>query len=117
MISPIQGNLPGVRIQVPPRTHSYLHIGQRAPVRVLTGPSYEFDNPSAVAVDAARVWIANSGGNSPTELNAATGAPVRVLTGPSYEFDNPSAVAVGGARVWIASSGGDSVTEFPASPQ
>jgi MFS transporter, DHA2 family, multidrug resistance protein len=42
-----------------------------APVRVLTGPSYEFDNPRAVTVDGARVWMANSGGDSVTEFPAS----------------------------------------------
>jgi DNA-binding beta-propeller fold protein YncE len=82
-------------------------------VRVLTGDG--FSGPVAVASDGTRVWVADSGGNAVTELNAATGALVQVLTGSRYGFSDPVAVAADGTRVWVANGDSDSVTEFPAS--
>jgi hypothetical protein len=39
-------------------------------VRTLSGDSYGFDNPWAIAVDGTHVWVANHQGNSVTELSA-----------------------------------------------
>ena len=88
-----------------------------APVRVLTGPGYQFNNPVAIAADGALVWVVNERGRSVTELNAATGAPIRVLTGPRYPFDDPVDIAADGARVWVVNNFGFWVTEFPASSE
>ena len=39
-------------------------------VRTLSGDSYRFNNPLAIAVDGTHVWVANANGNSVTELPA-----------------------------------------------
>ena len=67
--------------------------------------------------EGARVWVANSDGNSVTELGTETGALVRMLAAPRYGFNDPSAITVDGGRAWVANLYDDSVTEFPTSPQ
>jgi DNA-binding beta-propeller fold protein YncE len=79
------------------------------------GSRYQFNYPVAVSSDGTHVWVANQGGNSVTELAAATGALVKVISGSSYGFDSPDAVASDGTHVWVANRGGQSVTELPAS--
>jgi hypothetical protein len=39
-------------------------------VQTLSGGSYGFSNPLAVAVDGSNVWVTNETGNSVTELPA-----------------------------------------------
>jgi DNA-binding beta-propeller fold protein YncE len=41
------------------------------------GRRYGFDHPAALAVSNGRLWVANSLGDSVTEVNAATGALLR----------------------------------------
>ncbi len=80
----------------------------------LSGGNYGFDGPSGVAFDGAHVWVANSGGNTVTEVDAATGQWIQTLSGGNYGFNVPMAVAYGGAHVWISNAGGNSVTELNA---
>ena len=82
--------------------------------KVFAASSYNFDDPSALAYDGTHLWVANSAGNSVTELNAADGGVVRVLSGSSYNFDDPSALVYDGRDVWVANSAGNSVTELSA---
>jgi len=51
-----------------------------APVKVIAGSSYRFNDPTGISSDGTHVWVANQIGNSVTELNAATGALVKVIT-------------------------------------
>lgn len=53
-------------------------------------PSTQFNHPSAITADGTRIWVANTGGDSVTELNAATGLPIRVLTGPGTGLTGPT---------------------------
>ena len=64
-------------------------------------------------MDGTHVWVANSSGDSVTELNASDGSWVRTLSGGSYRFNNPLAIAVDGTHVWVADANGNSVTELP----
>ncbi len=97
-------------------------------VRVDSGPRYGFDQvvsgigglivlpgPSAIASDGTHVWVANSNGNSVTELSSSTGALVRVIRGSSYGFDYPEGIARNANHVWVVNSNGNSVTELSAS--
>ncbi len=66
--------------------------------------------------------MANGGGNSVTELSAATGALVKVISGPSYRFAflnkrllSAAAVASDGSHVWVTNFAGNAVTELSAS--
>ncbi len=60
-----------------------------------------FDEPDAIAVSGARVWIVNMASNSVTELNAKTGALVRVIDATSDAFHHPDGIAVQGSHVWV----------------
>jgi len=72
-------------------------------------------SPSALASDAAgNVWVANSGGNTVTELNH-TGA---VLSGSGYtgNLNAPSAIAIDAAgNVWVTNKGSNTVTKLTSS--
>jgi DNA-binding beta-propeller fold protein YncE len=83
----------------------------------LSGPhvfGWGFRYPEAVASDGTHVWVANSGGDSVTELSASSGALVKVISGSAYQFDEPGAIASDGTNVWVANAD-QSVTGFPAS--
>lgn len=84
-------------------------------VRVISGPSYDFMYPDALARSGADIWVANRIGETVTELNATTGRLVRVLSGPSYGFGWSDAEAVDGGDVFIANASGNSITEVKAS--
>jgi DNA-binding beta-propeller fold protein YncE len=73
-----------------------------------------FNGSIAVTSDGTHVWVANSSGNSVTELSASAGGLVRVIFGRRYGFDHPDAIAPGGTHVWVANEGDQSVTEFSA---
>jgi hypothetical protein len=86
-------------------------------VQVLSGPSFQLDQPGPISSDGVHVWIADFGGNSVSELDAATGAFVR-----SISVSEPSAIASDGADVWVTSLeagvqgyNGAGVTEISAS--
>jgi hypothetical protein len=72
-------------------------------------------SPLAVSSDGIHVWVANTGGNSVTELNAPTGALVAVLHASNEKFDGPSAISSDGTDVWVANAAGNSVTELRTS--
>ncbi len=81
-------------------------------VRAISGASYRFAEPRAIALGDSRVWVANGTGNSVTELSSTTGRLERVISG-GYGFVGPGAVATGGAHVWVA-SGNNCITELNA---
>ncbi len=85
--------------------------------------SYGFNGSNNLAVDGGgNIWVANSTGNSVTEIPAANpSSPITFCssgcthTSSAYQFNNPSALAIdGNNNVWIANSTGNSVTEIPA---
>ena len=58
------------------------------------------------------LWVANSLGNSVTEINAGTGALIRVLSGREYHFKDPTGIAASGRTAWVTNMGGNSVTRL-----
>ena len=44
-----------------------LNAGDGSLVSILSGASYGFNAPRAIADDGSRIWVANAGGNSVTE--------------------------------------------------
>jgi hypothetical protein len=62
-------------------------------VRILSGGSYGFDSPDAIAVDGTHLWIANFSSGSVTELNASDGTVVRALSAASHDLNTPVAIA------------------------
>jgi len=75
----------------------------------LSGSSYQFDGPEAIAYDGSHLWITNASGNSVTEINATDGSWVNTLSGGNYGFDVPVGITYDG-HLWIANEGGNSVT-------
>ncbi|HLN06731.1 MAG TPA: hypothetical protein VK217_10670, partial [Acidimicrobiales bacterium] len=45
-----------------------------------TNGPYEFNNPQALLVTGGSLWVANTGGNSLTEMYATTGALIRRIS-------------------------------------
>jgi DNA-binding beta-propeller fold protein YncE len=80
---------------------------------VISSSAYDFDEADAVATDGTNVWVTNYGGDSVTELTAATGALVQVNSSSAYGFDDPDAVATDGTNVWVTNAAAQSVTGFP----
>jgi streptogramin lyase len=92
-------------------------VAPAAASAALPGPhvfGWGFNDPDAVSSDGTHVWVANSGGDSVTELDAATGALVKVILGARYQFNYPDAVSSDASHVWVANYYGDSVTELDA---
>ena len=56
-----------------------LDIATGSLVKVLSGHTYGFDNPIALAVVGQTIWIANGAGNSITVVSSSTGAFLRYL--------------------------------------
>jgi hypothetical protein len=77
-----------------------------------TSASYGFNRPTAIAAGAGHLWIANTGGNSVTELNEQGGL-VRTMAAAKYGFHSPDAVTVSGSDVFVLNRTG-SVTEVSA---
>jgi hypothetical protein len=91
-------------------------------VRIISGPAYQFDGLSDMAVVGADLFVSNAlptspggVGDSVTEINISTGALVRVISAPAYGFDNPDVMAVHGTDLFVANGLGASVTELNAS--
>ncbi len=62
--------------------------------------------PSALAVDAGRVWVADAGSNDVRVIDSRTTRTVaRVPVGVA-----PSAIAIGGGMAWVADRGSNDVT-------
>ena len=81
-------------------------------VQVIQGSSYGFDDPLGISSDGTDVWVANSAGDSVTELSASTGALVQTISDPSL-FQYPVGISSDGAYVWVANYDqlGNSVTD------
>lgn len=87
-------------------------------VRILSGPRYAFDFPSAISVAGAHVWVASYWGDSVTELNAGDGSWIRTISGGRYQFGSPSAISTVDGHLWVTNAGqsdnSGSVTELNA---
>ena len=67
-----------------------------------SGGSYGFNSPQRIASDGSHLWVANTNGNSVTELDASDGSWVRTLSGGSYGFVDPYGIAFDGSHLWVA---------------
>jgi YVTN family beta-propeller protein len=62
-------------------------------------------DPVAVSSDGTRVWVANNGDNTVSEIDALTGTVVNTIpVGTS-----PEGVSSDGTHVWVTNTGGDTV--------
>ena len=98
-------------------------------VKVISGPSYDFNGPAlccqnggsegAIAADGDDLFVANGQG-SLTEIDALTGDFVRLISGPAsdqlnYQLSGSEAIAVAGDDLFLADDTDNSLTEFDAS--
>lgn len=78
-------------------------------VRVIRVAAAHFDNPGAIAIGDAHVWVTNletsSEGGSVTDIDEVDGSITRVISAAADAFDGPVAIAARDDRVWILSSG------------
>jgi hypothetical protein len=83
-----------------------------------TGAKFGFDNPTSLVVVGNHIFVANSGSNSVTELNARDMSVVKIFSGPggasNDPFHNPTGMVAEGGNVWVTNQGGLSVTEISA---
>src|SRR6185437_13658599 len=79
---------------------------------IFTGTRYQFNDPQAVVTDGTQLWVANTAGNSITEVNASDGSLVRVISDQAFDFESPDALAFDGSNIWVANERGASVTEI-----
>ena len=70
-------------------------------VKTISSARYKFDDPDAMALNGANVWVVNGGGDSVTELSATSGALVRVISGSSDHFYQPKAIASDRTHMWV----------------
>ena len=67
--------------------------------------------PEGVSSDGTRVWVANFGGGTVSEIDASTGTVVKTITVGS----EPEGVSSDGTHVWVANSNGGTVSEIDGS--
>ena len=88
-----------------------LNASTGAVIRVVSSLDFDFDTPDTIAADGPDIWVANQNGNSGkdsvTELDAATGKILRTI--PYDALPDPGFIYADGAHIWVASSNdGDS---------
>ena len=69
-------------------------------------------NPYSVSSDGTHVWVANTGSNTVTELDASTGS---VVQAPIAVGIHPYGISSDATHVWVANSGGSTVSEIEIS--
>ena len=83
-----------------------------------TGRHFGFDNPTSLVVVGKNIFVANSGSNSVTEVNARNMSLVKILSGPGGAANDPFHTPIGmvseGGNIWVTNQAGLSVTEFSA---
>ncbi len=66
-------------------------------VKVISGPSYRFDDPVAITAAAGHLWVVNNASGSVTEINPNSGGPVKVISASELS-PPPSGCHHGGGR-------------------
>jgi DNA-binding beta-propeller fold protein YncE len=64
--------------------------------------------PSGIAFDGENIWVANSGSNNVTKLQASDGSTLGTF--PAGEF--PIAIAFDGANMWVTNIRASTVTKL-----
>jgi hypothetical protein len=82
-------------------------------LRRVSGANLALDDPVALAVSGANVFVADEGDNAVTEVHIATGHLVRVVD--NQGLSAPDGITVAGGRVWVADSKANAATEIDAS--
>jgi hypothetical protein len=81
-------------------------------VRTVSGRSFAFSDPRALAVSGPDVFVADKGDNSVTEVRVASGRLMRVIA--QQGLNAPDGIAVVDGRAWVADSGSNAATEIAA---
>lgn len=83
-----------------------------------TGGAFGFDQPTSLVDVGNHIFVANSGSNSVTELDARDMRVVRILSGPGGAakdpFHTPIGMVADGGNIWVTNQTGLSVTELSA---
>jgi hypothetical protein len=87
------------------------HTGQL--LRKVSGPSFAFDDPAALAVSGPHAYIADRGNDSVTEIDIASGARLGVIAGQG--LNAPDGVTVTDGHVWVSDAGSNAATDIDES--
>ena len=79
-------------------------------LRKVSGPSFSFDDPIALAVSGPDAYIADVTSNSVTEIDITSGALVRVVAGQG--LNTPDGITVADGHVWVADAGSNAATDI-----
>ena len=101
-------------------THGVAEVNPatRAVVRVVSGPQYEFDDPTAITVANGDVWVASVGftgsrGNASaarlTEFSAMTTRLIRVINLKKRGIQGLSELWASGSTLWLSASSGAAI--------
>lgn len=92
-----------------------------AVLRVVAGPAYGFDGPTAIAVAGGNVWVASAGftgskGNASaarlTEFSPTTGRLIRIVDLKSHGVQGLSELWPSGSTLWVSASMGNAIVEL-----
>ncbi len=89
-----------------------VNVRTGALVRRISGASFAFDDPVALAVSGADAYVADQANNSVTEVNITNGSRVRVIA--QQGLDAPDGLAVQDGNLWVADGASNSATEIAA---
>jgi DNA-binding beta-propeller fold protein YncE len=81
-------------------------------LRTVSGATFAFDDPVALTVSGQRVFVADEGDNSVTEINTTKGTLVHVIV--DQGLNAPDGIAVGDGHVWVADAKSNAATEIDA---
>jgi YVTN family beta-propeller protein len=70
--------------------------------------------PTGIAVSGSDLFVANGGGNTVTEVNAANGSRVATISAKHFAFNGPTAILSVAGDLFVANGRGNSVTEIRA---
>jgi len=87
--------------------------GTPAPA-VVTPDPYNFSGPDAAVAVGSDLYIANSTGNTVTEVKVGNGRFLASIGGAPFNFSGPTAITAVGNSIFVTNGTGDSVTEFTA---
>ncbi len=82
-------------------------------LRKVSGSSFAFDDPIALAVSGPDAYIADVANNSVTEIDITSGALVRVVAGQG--LNTPDGITVADGHVWVADAGSNAATDIDQS--
>jgi outer membrane protein assembly factor BamB len=79
-------------------------------LRAVSGPSFAFDDPIALAVSGPDTYVTDVANNSVTEIDTASGALVRVIAGQG--LNTPDGITVADGHVWVSDAGSNAATDI-----